>query len=172
MGLDRITFAHFRNHQATRLDGTAQFNLLVGENGAGKTNVLEAISLLAPGRGLRRAGEVDACAEARRRLLQFIGKQMRREDSDGIATLLLDRPEAYNALFRAMLACWAAGGGDDAADGGDAGELRAAAGAVLALGAGGRMAALARALAAGGGGADQDALFLLLPGAAGVADAR
>jgi DNA replication and repair protein RecF len=27
----------------------------VGENGAGKTNVLEAISLLAPGRGLRRA---------------------------------------------------------------------------------------------------------------------
>lgn len=31
------------------------FNVLVGENGAGKTNVLEAISLLAPGRGLRRA---------------------------------------------------------------------------------------------------------------------
>lgn len=55
MGLDRITLANFRNHQATRLDGTAQFNLLVGENGAGKTNVLEALSLLAPGRGLRRA---------------------------------------------------------------------------------------------------------------------
>lgn len=55
MGLDRITLSHFRNHRATRLDGTAQFNLLVGENGAGKTNVLEALSLLAPGRGLRRA---------------------------------------------------------------------------------------------------------------------
>lgn len=55
MGLDRITLANFRNHQASRLDGTAQFNLLVGENGAGKTNVLEALSLLAPGRGLRRA---------------------------------------------------------------------------------------------------------------------
>ncbi len=55
MGLDRITLTQFRNHRATRLDGTARFNLLVGDNGAGKTNVLEALSLLAPGRGLRRA---------------------------------------------------------------------------------------------------------------------
>jgi DNA replication and repair protein RecF len=55
MPLDRITLSRFRNHRATRIEGTAHFNLLVGENGAGKTNVLEAISLLAPGRGLRRA---------------------------------------------------------------------------------------------------------------------
>jgi DNA replication and repair protein RecF len=53
--LDRITLASFRNHAASRLDGSARFNLLVGDNGAGKTNVLEALSLLAPGRGLRRA---------------------------------------------------------------------------------------------------------------------
>ena len=51
--LDRILLTQFRNHRETSLDGTARFNLLVGENGAGKTNVLEAISLLAPGRGLR-----------------------------------------------------------------------------------------------------------------------
>lgn len=55
MALDRISLSGFRNHRATALDGTARFNLLVGENGAGKTNVLEAISLFAPGRGLRRA---------------------------------------------------------------------------------------------------------------------
>ena len=55
MALDRILLSQFRNHAETRLDGTRQFNLLVGENGAGKTNVLEALSLLAPGRGLRRA---------------------------------------------------------------------------------------------------------------------
>lgn len=55
MALERILLTQFRNHRDTRLDGTAQFNLLVGENGAGKTNVLEALSLLAPGRGLRRA---------------------------------------------------------------------------------------------------------------------
>lgn len=59
MALDRILLADFRNHRETRLDGAAQFNLLVGENGAGKTNVLEALSLFAPGRGLRRAALAD-----------------------------------------------------------------------------------------------------------------
>ena len=55
MALDRITLSAFRNHRESRIEGTGRLNLLVGENGAGKTNVLEALSLLAPGRGLRRA---------------------------------------------------------------------------------------------------------------------
>ena len=59
MALDRISLIDFRNHAATELGETAQFNLLVGENGAGKTNILEALSLLAPGRGLRRAALSD-----------------------------------------------------------------------------------------------------------------
>ncbi|MEO5706001.1 MAG: DNA replication/repair protein RecF [Alteraurantiacibacter sp.] len=63
MALTRITLAHFRNHAATRLDDARPFNLLVGENGAGKTNVLEALSLLAPGRGLRRAALADMAGQ-------------------------------------------------------------------------------------------------------------
>lgn len=59
MTLDRITLSRFRNHAQTALDGTRQFNLLLGENGAGKTNILEALSLFAPGRGLRRARPAD-----------------------------------------------------------------------------------------------------------------
>ncbi len=55
MPLAKITLQNFRNHKASALTDTAHFNLLVGENGAGKTNVLEALSLLSPGRGLRRA---------------------------------------------------------------------------------------------------------------------
>lgn len=55
MALDRITLSTFRNHRESRLDGSAHFNLLIGANGAGKTNLLEALSLFAPGRGLRRA---------------------------------------------------------------------------------------------------------------------
>jgi DNA replication and repair protein RecF len=62
--LDRILLADFRNHRSTRIAGTAKFNLLIGENGAGKTNVLEAISLFAPGRGLRRAALADMPAQA------------------------------------------------------------------------------------------------------------
>lgn len=64
MALDRITLSRFRNHAETALDGSRGFNLLVGENGAGKTNVLEAISLLAPGRGLRRAALAEMSDQA------------------------------------------------------------------------------------------------------------
>ena len=64
MALDRITLSTFRNHAGTQLDDTRQLNLLVGENGAGKTNILEALSLFAPGRGMRRAGLSDMAAKS------------------------------------------------------------------------------------------------------------
>ncbi|MDB5725538.1 MAG: replication/repair protein RecF, partial [Novosphingobium sp.] len=65
MPLDRILLTNFRNHRDSLIAGTARFNLLVGDNGAGKTNVLEALSLLAPGRGLRRAALSDMPAQDR-----------------------------------------------------------------------------------------------------------
>jgi DNA replication and repair protein RecF len=55
MALTRLTLTDFRNHADTRLSPGAGFNVLVGENGSGKTNVLETISMLVPGRGLRGA---------------------------------------------------------------------------------------------------------------------
>ena len=64
MALDRIILSTFRNHRDSRLDGAAEVNLLIGENGAGKTNVLEALSLLAPGRGMRRAALADMATNA------------------------------------------------------------------------------------------------------------
>ena len=64
MALDKISLENFRNHPRSELTGTVQFNLLVGENGAGKTNVLEALSLLSPGRGLRRAPLTDLARQS------------------------------------------------------------------------------------------------------------
>lgn len=51
----RLTLTDFRNYHFLRLDTDPRPVVLWGENGAGKTNVLEALSFLAPGRGLRRA---------------------------------------------------------------------------------------------------------------------
>jgi DNA replication and repair protein RecF len=52
----RLSLTNFRSyHAATITLGEAGPVLLTGANGAGKTNLIEAISLLAPGRGLRRA---------------------------------------------------------------------------------------------------------------------
>ena len=53
--LSRLILTDFRNHAALTLAPGGGFVVLTGDNGAGKTNVLEAVSLLAPGRGLRRA---------------------------------------------------------------------------------------------------------------------
>ena len=52
----RLTLSNFRSYHAAqvRLDRPGPV-VLTGANGAGKTNLIEAISLLAPGRGLRRA---------------------------------------------------------------------------------------------------------------------
>lgn len=55
MAVTRLVLTDFRNHADATLTPGPGFVVLTGENGAGKTNVLEAISLLAPGRGLRRS---------------------------------------------------------------------------------------------------------------------
>jgi len=53
--ISRLILTDFRNHAASTIAPGGGFVVLTGENGTGKTNVLEAVSLLAPGRGLRRA---------------------------------------------------------------------------------------------------------------------
>jgi len=53
--VERLTLTDFRNYTQIALEAGPEPQVLVGANGAGKTNLLEAISLLAPGRGLRRA---------------------------------------------------------------------------------------------------------------------
>jgi DNA replication and repair protein RecF len=51
----RLVLTDFRNYAGLRLELDARPVVLTGLNGAGKTNLLEAVSMLAPGRGLRRA---------------------------------------------------------------------------------------------------------------------
>ena len=53
MTLTRLSLSDFRNHRDLLIHPGANFVVLTGENGAGKTNILEAVSLLSPGRGLR-----------------------------------------------------------------------------------------------------------------------
>ncbi len=57
----RLMLRDFRSYAALDLAVDGRLVVLCGENGAGKTNLLEALSLLSPGRGLRRA-ELAECA--------------------------------------------------------------------------------------------------------------
>ncbi len=53
--LTRLALTDFRNYRSLVWRPAARIGVLAGPNGSGKTNLLEAISLLTPGRGLRGA---------------------------------------------------------------------------------------------------------------------
>ena len=59
--LRRLILKDFRSYPALDISMSGRLVALCGENGAGKTNLIEALSLFAPGRGLRRA-ELSECA--------------------------------------------------------------------------------------------------------------
>jgi DNA replication and repair protein RecF len=55
MSIARLILTDFRSYRSALIEAAPGFVVLTGENGAGKTNILEALSLLSPGRGLRGA---------------------------------------------------------------------------------------------------------------------
>jgi len=66
----RLSLTDFRSYADALVSPGPGFVVLTGENGAGKTNLLEAVSLLAPGRGLRGA---------------TLGEMARRQSGGGFA---------------------------------------------------------------------------------------
>ncbi|WP_336287699.1 DNA replication/repair protein RecF [Bartonella sp. CB60] len=55
----QLRLAHYRNYDSFNIHFSGQHVVFTGHNGAGKTNLLEALSFLSPGRGLRRAAYSD-----------------------------------------------------------------------------------------------------------------
>lgn len=58
-GVSRLTLTDFRNYAYLRINADFCPIILTGENGSGKTNILEAISFLTAGKGLRGARLAD-----------------------------------------------------------------------------------------------------------------
>ncbi len=54
-GVSRLTLSDFRNYSYLRINPHLGPIIITGENGTGKTNILEALSFLTPGKGLRGA---------------------------------------------------------------------------------------------------------------------
>ncbi|MEI9426578.1 DNA replication/repair protein RecF [Mesorhizobium sp. Cs1299R1N3] len=61
--ISKLTLTNFRNYASLAIDFAPGAVVFSGDNGAGKTNLLEAISFLTPGRGLRRAPYGDVARE-------------------------------------------------------------------------------------------------------------
>ena len=62
--LSRLTLTDFRSYGSATVEPGPGFVLLYGENGAGKTNLLETVSMLTPGRGLRGAALSEMARES------------------------------------------------------------------------------------------------------------
>ena len=52
VAVTRLMLTNFRSYGMLDLRADTHHVVLIGPNGAGKTNVLEALSMFAPGRGL------------------------------------------------------------------------------------------------------------------------
>jgi DNA replication and repair protein RecF len=108
MSINRLYLENFRIHKSFLFEGNQDIIFLEGANGAGKTSVLEAISFLSPGKGLRNVSFDDAikfstnswtvfvsventndglveigmnCGESRRRIIKVDNKNVRSSSS-------------------------------------------------------------------------------------------
>lgn len=61
MKLKELKISNYRNLESKHLEFTHDITLIIGDNGLGKTNLLESISMLSPGRGLRNCPPEDMC---------------------------------------------------------------------------------------------------------------
>ena len=57
--IEEIVINNFRNYSAKKIQFCDNFNIIVGDNGIGKTNILEAISLFSNSKGLRGVAHND-----------------------------------------------------------------------------------------------------------------
>jgi DNA replication and repair protein RecF len=116
LALQSLTLSHFRSHKMTRLETDGRPIAIYGANGAGKTSILEAISMLSPGRGLRGA-KVDELVRAQEAVgwkvsgvLQSLNQLHEVEtsfDGTGSRKVLIDeKPTSQAALGRIGRVVW------------------------------------------------------------------
>ena len=116
LALTKLKLSHFRSHKAAQLEVDARPLAIFGANGAGKTNILEAVSLFSPGRGMRRASARDMAKRPEdigwklSGLIEQDGRTFEVETSseDGAARSVRidDKASAQTALGRIARVVW------------------------------------------------------------------
>ena len=124
-----LALESFRNHRSLLLEDLPRHVVFCGRNGAGKTNMLEALSLFSAGRGLRNASLDDICpldspqegffvrAELKETGYRYANGDDDKLDSVQLATsflpsnkrrrVLIDEQEvSQNALRERVRLCW------------------------------------------------------------------
>ena len=70
--ISQLTLHNFRNYQSLNIDCDRKFVLILGKNGSGKTNILEAISLFSAGKGMRSCKNTDIITDFDKSLAEWV----------------------------------------------------------------------------------------------------
>ena len=81
-----LKLTDFRNYARAELKLDARPVVLIGDNGSGKTNLLEAVSLLGPGQGLRGRPYSELCRKEGAGGFAVAAKVVSRQDEVEIGT--------------------------------------------------------------------------------------
>ncbi|MBQ7660076.1 MAG: DNA replication/repair protein RecF [Alphaproteobacteria bacterium] len=97
-GMKRLTLTDFRNYESLRLEFDICPIVMTGKNGSGKTNILEAVSFLSPGRGLRGAKMADirrlnASQGLARGVLWAVSANVQKNDEDYVLSTAVQKSE-------------------------------------------------------------------------------
>ncbi|WP_295046042.1 DNA replication/repair protein RecF [uncultured Paracoccus sp.] len=112
MTLTHLSLAQFRSWSRLDLDLDPRPVAIFGPNGSGKTNILEAVSMLAPGRGLRAAPAPDQARQGRDagwRIRAVIGGrpvETAAPPGQSRTVLIDDKPTPQTALARLLRILW------------------------------------------------------------------
>ena len=111
-----LTLSHFRSHRRTRLEFDGRPVAIYGPNCTGKTNLIEAVSLLSPGRGLRRAGADEIIRRPEAIGWKVMAKvagadlghevELTAEPGQPRVTLIDGKPAAQTVLARLLRIVW------------------------------------------------------------------
>ena len=83
--ISNLKVINFRSYKELDFESLDKNIVLVGENGSGKTNLLEALSLIAPGRGLRSSDKA--------KFLRISNENLKREKSWAVHLKLIYNDE-------------------------------------------------------------------------------
>ena len=114
MPVSRLALTDFRSYASLLIEPGPGFVLLSGENGAGKTNLLEAVSMLSPGRGLRgvalsemaRVGGAGGYAVAARMTDLEIGTGTQQATPERRQVRINGAPASVNSLSEWLSVLW------------------------------------------------------------------
>lgn len=112
MTLSHLSLAQFRSWPRLDLALDRRPVAIFGPNGSGKTNILEAVSMLAPGRGLRAAAAPDQARQGRSagwRIRAGIGDhavETAAPPDQSRHVLIDDKPAAQTVLGRLIRVIW------------------------------------------------------------------